>query len=194
MIRPLLPIAIGALTFLPASTARGVTFGWADQFLEGVVDCNGDSCGSFHEWDPNFWSGLGEPTPAPTWAWIGQQGTTGKANSRGSVMVRFRHTNAAGTCAEVTAGIQRYSIYPAPADGTYCGVVNSSTYLGQSSQTYSSCGLPAGELRVNNRMLPTWDFQQDTGGAGDRGYYSAITEAQPGGTSVQHGCYKIHWF
>ena len=128
----------------------------------------------------------------PKWSAVGTQSATtaGRANARAKVMFRFNVTNTASGFFSATAGITRFKAAPPPSLGSSCQV---GTFVGQASQTFDSQAAGANGLRINNRLLPSFDFSLETG-TGSIGYQDVIQAITSSGTASDPGCYGIQWF
>jgi hypothetical protein len=184
-----------------ASAAHGaLVLGWVDEFTAGHAECyrpNGASvmtCTTASLFNTGFWAAAtgNNASTAPAWAYFGAQGAnaTGRANARGKVMFRFNGTNGSdGSGFSVTTSYARFRIAAAsiPPLGGTCSTQG--TYIGQMTQTFDSYSAGASGVRINNRLLPVFDYSAETS-TGDVGYRDVIGFA---GGATQSGCYKIQW-
>lgn len=196
--RTLLAMLVG-IGITAGGANAAVVLGWVDEFNAGHAECyrpNGApvmSCSVSSLFDPSFWAAAygNNSSTAPSWAYLGTQGAnaTGRANARGKVMFRFNATNASnGAGYSITITYARYRTFSIPPLGGTCS--SQGTYIGQRTTTFDSYSAGASGLRVNNRLMPVFDFLDETA-TGDIGYRDLI--GPPGGPTVS-GCYKIQWF
>ncbi|HTR51849.1 MAG TPA: hypothetical protein VMJ10_14135, partial [Kofleriaceae bacterium] len=132
--------------------------------------------------------------PSPTWSFLGQQGAnaTGRANAVGKISFWFNAINC-GTMnyISITSEINRYRVSPVPSLGSACSTQG--TYWGTALQTFDSSAAGIYGQYVNNRLLPTYDFHQETV-TGDVGYRDNITYINGVYSGSDNGCFQISWF
>ena len=171
--------------------------GWVDEFTDGHVEVYSPSGGKGYAtaastFNPKLWDEwAGGGAWDPTWDLVGQQtgSPAGRANARAKVMFRFAATNT-DRCGSATASINRFRRRPPPTLGASCTGGN---YVGTASQTFDSCAAGPHGRRVNNRMLPVFDFTHETT-RGDIGYRDEIVVSpHSGGSLADSGCYIIRW-
>jgi hypothetical protein len=187
-------IVVAALVVLAPLTARGaLVLGFADEFWLGTVEVYaGTSCataqGVMFTFNSSTTASLGL-THQPSFETLGQQTLAGKTNARAKVMFRFNVKNCSnGAFYSESTTITRFSFSPGsvPGSGSTC---TGGTGVGTSVQTFDSQSAGASGQRIQNRLLPVFDFsaQASTGVFGYRDNVAVTSGVN------ESSCYRISW-
>lgn len=169
---------------------------WADEFISATVNCLsrfGDEqvkCSYVHYWD----GGTNEPV---RWQYLGAQhaNSGGRAQAMEEVYTSWHEDS--DSCSGMTVNLARRRTASVPSPNNSC-TDGSQTFVGSVSYTKNSCVFPNGDSDFSHRILPAYDFHQETAPpVSDIGYRSTVSISctNPGCSSqTLTGCFKIHWF
>lgn len=183
--------AVTACT-LGGTAAASTHFGWADEFVSAHAKMRlstdyDEYANTYFHWDvEHYWEGHGEE-----WAYVGAQADgAASANAVEEVMFDFEDTHY--TCYSVTARIERWRTTSPPSIGSSC-LDSIQSYVGSRDHTVSSCAFNPDDSLHWHRLLPTYDFSEETA-TGTIGYRSRVTmfDNQSNARS-ETGCFKIEW-
>lgn len=195
-----LRIALYCAITLFLSTRASATgyLGWADEFVTGHIFCNTSAtgCNARSLWAGPFWLDpqIHDQNMFPTWSPVGMQGTNaaGRANVRSKIFFQYREVSTVATWA-ITATTNRYRYVILPAEGQPCAIGGGATYVGSAAHTISSLGSPV-DTRVESRLLPSYNFSQETAVNTTIGYREDVIVSDNAGQSyAAPGCFKIRW-
>lgn len=173
----------------PAARAD-VYLGWADEFWLGTVAeySNGGCSSNVQLVTYNNWF-----STEPSFSLLGTQTLAGKANTRAKAMFRFDVKNGASCYESSSVTIQRFYWSPTqlPSQGSSCA--GGTPVAGTAVQTFDSLSAGANNIRINNRLLPVFDFSAQTG-TGVYAYRDNLSFTAIMGTALnQNACYEISW-
>ena len=169
---------------------------WADEFISATINClsrfgsQDVECTYDHEWD----GGTNQPV---RWNYVGAQHANVGGRAQAVEEVYTSWHEASDSCSGMTVNLSRRRIAAIPSENNSC-TDGSSTFVGSVSYTKNSCVFAGADWDLSHRILPAYDFHQETASATtDIGYRSilAVSCTEPGCTSrTLTGCFKIHWF
>jgi hypothetical protein len=178
--------------------ASGLVFGttwtdWADEFVSAQVLCRGDDgdvdCYYLHHWK----DGINLPR---RWSYVGAQWATAAGRAQAVEEVYTSWHEATTTCAGMTVNLARRRTATVPALDSAC-TAGSQTFVGSVSYTKNSCVFENSDWDLSHRLLPAYDFTQETAGHDvNIGYRSTVSVSCTSGgcdSSTFSGCFKIWW-
>src|ERR1044071_7912749 len=122
--------------------------GWADEFFGGIVPCTTtlDTCGISSSFLGPAWINPSDPYNAPTWSYVGMQGTdpVGRSNARSKVSTKFYENDTTGGRMLTTTLSRKRVLWPNfPSPGALCPGNIIGTFVTSQSFVIDSMSVPS---------------------------------------------------